>query len=119
MRRAPAGGGAETRRCLAYAGAHQAVEVKRAEHRPCRQGPPVEAFVESFDHGINNVAQAVRVRFHTPEYAPRRAGAHDRNCCGGPRYVTAESVIASPRSMIAKPSRNSASVMHRGGFVKK
>ena len=34
-------------------------------------------------------------------------------------YVTALSAIASARSMMAKPSRNSASVMHRGGFVKK
>ena len=57
------------RRCLAYAGAHQAVEVKRAEHRPCCQGPPVKALVESFDHGIDDVAQAIRARFHAPEYA--------------------------------------------------
>ena len=34
-------------------------------------------------------------------------------------YLIAASVIARPRSMIATPSRNSASVMHRGGFVKK
>ena len=70
------------RRCLAYAGAHQAVEVKRAEHRACRQGPPVKALVESFDHGIDNVAQAIRVRLHAPEYAPRRGSAHDCNCSG-------------------------------------
>ena len=71
------------RRRLADAGAHQAVEVKRAEHRPRRQRPPVEALVERFDHGIDDVAQAIRARrLHAPEYAPRRAGAHDRDCCG-------------------------------------
>src|SRR5205814_297097 len=32
--------------------------------------------------------------------------------------TTALSVISSPRSMIANASRNSASVMHSGGFVK-
>ncbi len=34
-------------------------------------------------------------------------------------YVTAVSAIASPRSMMAKPSANSAFVMQSGGFVKK
>jgi len=73
---------AKRRRCLAYAGAHQAVEVKRAEHRPRRQCPPVKALVERFDHGIDKVAQAIRVCLHAPEYAPPRASTHDRNCCG-------------------------------------
>jgi predicted ATPase len=35
------------------------------------------------------------------------------------RDSTARSAIVSPRSMIAKPSRNSASVIDSGGFVKK
>ena len=74
-------------RCLADAGAHQAVEVKRAEHRPRRQCPPVEALVERFDHGVDNIAQAIRVCLHAPEYAARCARAHDRNCCGDPRVT--------------------------------
>ena len=82
------------RRCLANAGAHQAVEVKRAEHRPRRQCPPVEALVESFDHGINDVAQAIRVRLHAPEYAPRRADAHDRICCDDLRQITFDATNA-------------------------
>src|SRR5260370_34312122 len=35
------------------------------------------------------------------------------------RYVTALSVISSPRSMIANASRISASVMHSGGVAEK
>jgi len=35
------------------------------------------------------------------------------------RYSTARSAIVSPRSIIEKPSRNSASVIDSGGFVKK
>jgi len=38
--------------------------------------------VERLDHGIDNVAQPIRACLHAPEYAPRRASAHDRNCCG-------------------------------------
>ena len=62
------------RRCLADTGAHQAVEVKRAEHRPRRQCPPVEALVERLDHGIDNVAQAIRACFMRPSM-PRAAPA--------------------------------------------
>ena len=94
------------RRCLADAGAHQAVEVKRAEHRPRRQCPPVKALVERFDHGIDNVAQAIRVRLHAPEYAPRRASAHDRNCCGGLRPGNScDSPAASGRWIAAEVAR--------------
>ena len=66
---------------LAYSGTHQTIEVKRAEHRPRRQCPPVEALVESLDHGVHNISQTIRARLHAVEYVSRRAGAHDRNCC--------------------------------------
>jgi hypothetical protein len=49
--------------------------VKRAEHCTRRQRPTVEAFVERFDHGVNDIAQPIGVRLHVPEYAP---GPHSR-----------------------------------------
>jgi hypothetical protein len=50
----------ERRRCLADAGADQAVEVERAQHRPRRQRPAVEAIVEGLEHRVDDVAQAIR-----------------------------------------------------------
>jgi hypothetical protein len=50
----------EPRRRLADAGADQAVEVERAEHRPRRQRRAVEALVEGLEHGVDDVAQTIR-----------------------------------------------------------
>jgi hypothetical protein len=46
------------------------MEVKRAQHRPRRQRAPVEALVESLEHGVDDIAQAIRVhQAHGGEYA--------------------------------------------------
>jgi hypothetical protein len=83
----------ERRRRLADAGADEAVVVEGAEHRPRRQGPPVEALVEGLQDGVDDVAQAIRGdRLHAAEYAGTPAGAHDRDCCAPgilPAQVTA------------------------------
>jgi hypothetical protein len=58
-------------RRLADAGAHQAIEVERAEHRTRRQRRSAEALVESLEHGVDDVAQAIRPhRFHGPGVCP-------------------------------------------------
>ena len=65
----------EGRRRFADPGTHQAIEVEGAEHRPRRQRPPVEALIERFEHGVDDVAETIRVRrLHDAEYdaAPRR-----------------------------------------------
>jgi hypothetical protein len=64
----------ERRRRFPDARAHQAVEVKGAEHRPRRQRAPVQALVESLQDGIDDVAQAIRLGLHGVEYAARLAG---------------------------------------------
>jgi hypothetical protein len=61
----------ERRRRLADAGTHQSVEVKRTEHRPRRQRPPVEALVESLEHGVDHVAQTIRLHGGEYDRAPR------------------------------------------------
>jgi len=69
-------------RRLADAGAHQAVEVEWAQHRACCECRPVEALVEGFEYGVDDVAQAVGAhRLHAAEHACAAAGAHDRDCC--------------------------------------
>ena len=54
----------EAPRRLADAGADQAFEVERAEHRPRRQRRPVETLVEGLEHGVDDVSQAIRA--HRP-----------------------------------------------------
>ena len=60
---------AKRRGRLPYPGAHQPIEMKRAEHRPRRQCPPVKALIERFNHRIDDISQAIRVGLHLPDYA--------------------------------------------------
>jgi CO/xanthine dehydrogenase Mo-binding subunit len=50
----------ESGRRLANPGPHQAIEVKRAEHRPGGQGAAVEPLVQRFENHVDDVAQAIR-----------------------------------------------------------
>jgi hypothetical protein len=94
----------EGRRRLADPGAHQAAEVKRAEHRSRRDGPPVEALVERFEHRIDDVAQAIRRWFHAPKYARGDACAHDRDCCLMRWLRNARSTPVLTPASLASPS---------------
>ena len=57
--------------------------MKWTEHRASGDGPSVEARIDRLEHGIDDVAQAVRARFHAFEYRSPVEDTLDRNCCEG------------------------------------
>src|SRR5262249_34132107 len=108
--------------------------VKGAEHRPRRQRAPVEALIERLEHGVDDIAQAIRLhRLHGAEYdrapparmtafAPGSRATRDSDTrgrpCGSPRRVRrAGAQMAAKPGLPPRSSSACRFVVEDGGSV--